>query len=263
MTKEEVLKQCVVEGMVVKLPDVNLDRKLYMEVAKNLEIIGGKWKSGKTKGFIFNTDPAELLEKISGYEGNLKKDFQFFATPDDLADELVRYANIEDGMKVLEPSAGQGAIIEAIYRAFPRYMKGSNDKHCVTVDFYELMDINKEVLSQKIENNNPNWSSRTSCMGDDFLKADFNLKYDRIVGNPPFSKNQDIDHIYKMYEVLKPGGRIVTVASIHWKTSKNKKETTFIDWLDEVDAKIEYLNNGKFEKSGTNIASCIIVIDKL
>jgi hypothetical protein len=44
MTKEEVLQNCTVEGTVVKLPEGQLDRKLYQEVAKALELIGGKWK---------------------------------------------------------------------------------------------------------------------------------------------------------------------------------------------------------------------------
>ncbi len=132
-TKEDVLEACVVDGNIVRLPDWTLDRKLYLEVAKSLELIGGSWKSGKTKGFVFNNDPTDLLKKLNSSGSsdfkqeskiNLKKEFQFFATPADLADELVGYADIKDGMMILEPEAGQGAIVEAIYRAFPRYMKG-------------------------------------------------------------------------------------------------------------------------------------------
>lgn len=43
-TKEQVLQNCTIEGNVVKLPSEQLDRKLYQEVAKALELIGGKWK---------------------------------------------------------------------------------------------------------------------------------------------------------------------------------------------------------------------------
>ena len=50
MTKEEVLQKCTVEGNVVKLPNKQLDRKLYQEVAKALELIGGKWKGGIVTG---------------------------------------------------------------------------------------------------------------------------------------------------------------------------------------------------------------------
>ena len=53
MTKEQVLQDCKVEGNVVKLPNIQLDRKNYQEVAKALELIGGKWKGGKIRGFFF------------------------------------------------------------------------------------------------------------------------------------------------------------------------------------------------------------------
>ena len=82
MTKEEVLQNCTVDGNVVKLPNVKLDRKLYLEVSKSLELIGGKWKGGKIFGFIFPSDPTELLQQIaSGEKRNLKKNFSFSEHP--------------------------------------------------------------------------------------------------------------------------------------------------------------------------------------
>ena len=89
MTKEQVLQECTVEGNVVKLPNIQLDRKEYLEVKKVLELIGGKWKGGKVAGFVFATDPTDLLNQVAnGEKRNLKKEFQFFATPEKLADEL-------------------------------------------------------------------------------------------------------------------------------------------------------------------------------
>lgn len=77
-TKEEVLQNCTVEGTVIKLPNTQLDRKLYQEVAKSLELIGGKWKGGKVFGFVFLTDPTDLLEEIANAEKrNFKNDIIF------------------------------------------------------------------------------------------------------------------------------------------------------------------------------------------
>jgi phospholipid N-methyltransferase len=246
MTKEQVLQNCTIEGNVIKLPNEQLDRKLYQEVAKSLELIGGKWKGGKVYGFVFSFDPTDLLKEIANGENrNLKKEFQFFATPDDLANELVFQAQIEPNHKILEPSAGQGAIIKAIQRVFENKQP---------VDYCETMDINLTFL-QKISNTKP--------VGTDFLKSDNMNYYDRIIANPPFSKNQDIQHIYKMYECLKPGGRIVTIASKHWQKSNNKTETQFRNWLKEVKADIEEIPSGTFKESGTMISSCIIIINKV
>ena len=73
MNKIEVLQNCKVEENVIKLPDTQLDRKEYLEVKKALELIGGKWKGGKISGFVFKTDPTDLLNQIAnGEKRNLK-----------------------------------------------------------------------------------------------------------------------------------------------------------------------------------------------
>lgn len=242
MTKEEVLNQCVVNGLVVMLPDVQLDRKVYQELAKSLELIGGKWNR-KEKGFLFVEDPTELLSQISsGEKRNLKKEYQFFATPDNLADELVELANIKENDLILEPSAGQGAIIEAVLRKNPQ----------ANIFAFELMDINSIVLTRKGFNHELT----------DFLKVPGKPTYDKIIANPPFSKNSDIEHIIHMYQMLKSGGRLVSVSSRHWKNSNNKKESKFREWIDEVGAEVIEVDAGAFKSSGTNISTYIIIVDK-
>ena len=65
-----------------------------------------------------------------------------------------------------------------------------------------------------------------------------------------------------MFERLGNGGRLVTIASNHWKTSQNKKETNFRNWLDKHNAEIIEIESGEFKESGTNISCCIIIINK-
>lgn len=245
----DILKVSKVEGLVVKLPEGQLDRDIYLEVKNRLELIGGKWKGGKIMGFVFQENPTELLEQIAnGEKRNLKKEFQFFGTPDELADELVELAF--DGFRVqnsplsiLEPSAGQGAIVKAINRK-----TGGNDVHC-----YEAMPVNKTILNK---------ISTVVFLGEDFFN-DNGDKFDLIIANPPFSKNQDIVHILKMWSVLNKGGRIVTIASKHWQLSNNKKEVEFRKFLEENKAEIIEIEAGRFKESGTMIASVIIVLNKV
>jgi hypothetical protein len=240
----ETLKNSKVDGMIVRLPEGQLDRNTYLEVKGRLELIGGSWKGGKIAGFVFNEDPSDLLSQISnGEQRNLKKEFQFFGTPDDMADELVFLAEIKEEHLIDEPSAGQGAIVKAIQRAIP----GKE------VDCYELMPLNQTIL-KKIQGVN--------LLGDDFLKSNPEIKYDRIIANPPFSKNQDIEHIYKMYSLLKTQGRVVSVASKHWQMSNNKKESDFKKFLEDKKARIIEIEAGRFKESGTSIATCIIIINK-
>ncbi len=243
-TPEGVLQRCTVEGNIVKLPAVKFDRKLYMEVAKRLELIGGKWKGGKLQGFVFNQDPTELLNQIAyGEKRNLKKEYQFYGTPQIIADQMVMLANITKGKTVLEPSAGQGAILAAIARLFPNLL----------VDCYELMEVNQSFL---LKNKNAH------LLGSDFLLSNTNKKYDIIIANPPFANNQDILHIRAMYERCKKGGCIVTCASKHWQISDNKKETEFREWLKSLGATINEIPAGTFKESGTMTKSCIIIINK-
>ena len=104
MNLNDVLSSLSLSDNVVKLPDVQLDRGLYLEVKKVLEGIGGKWKGGKVQGFVFQSDPSVYLEKIqNGQRVNLKKEFQYFPTPDWLADEMVVALGVEPHHKVLEP----------------------------------------------------------------------------------------------------------------------------------------------------------------
>lgn len=80
-------------------------------------MIGGKWVGRKTQGFVFNDDPTELLESLKGEGGKELKKTSVFGTPPELADRLVELAQLEPTDKILEPSAGQGAIVEAIQKS--------------------------------------------------------------------------------------------------------------------------------------------------
>jgi len=207
-------------------------------------LIGGKWKGGKTQAFVFEQDPKELLDKVcEGDNINLKKEFQFFETPEKIADKLVYYADIQNHDTVLEPSAGRGAIIKAIRKV----------SH-VMPNCYELMELNR-IMLMKTE-------LHYRLLGEDFLNNQDTSEFTKIVANPPFSKNQDIEHIYEMWNRLARGGRIVTVASTHWKNCDNRKEKKFREWLDENEAEIIGLESGEFKESGTIVKSCIIILNK-
>jgi phospholipid N-methyltransferase len=244
MNTQEILKECTIDGLVIRLPDIKLDRKEYLDVKKSLELIGGKWKGGKVSGFVFKEDPSDLLQSVSsGEKRNLKKEFQFFPTPQDLAEKMVHLADVKNHHSILEPSAGQGAIINEIISVSD-----------VQPAIYELMDLNVDILEKK--------GLCVNLIGRDYMKDNDGAQYDRIIANPPFAKNQDIDHIMKMFENCKNGGRIVTLSSRHWQHSQNKKETAFREFLESVDCEIEEIESGAFKESGTNISTLLLIINK-
>lgn len=60
---KDIYEQCTIdpEEGVIHLPRIQLDRKTYTEVKKQMDVIGGKWNRFKD-GFVFGSDPTALFE---------------------------------------------------------------------------------------------------------------------------------------------------------------------------------------------------------
>lgn len=234
MSTNDVIAAATIEGNLLRLPPDRLDRKEYQDVAKALNLIGGKWTGGKTQAFVFPSDPRPLVDQLLAGEKitSAKKEFQFFTTPAALADRLVELAAPIPGERILEPSAGQGAIVQAIQRRFLARFWMEADQ--VDVECFELMPINREIL-QRVPG--------VTILGEDFMDAAAGL-WDCIIANPPFTKNQDIDHVLKMWDALAPGGRIVTIMSPHWTFAQGCKEEEFRRFLKLYSTDVEEIPAG-------------------
>lgn len=241
---EEILRHCTLEDNVLKLPQVQFNKKSYAEAKKWIEEAGGSWQGGKVQGFTFPFNADRVFSILhEGKRCNLQQDFQFFATPPEVADWLVMLAGgVHEDEKVLEPSAGTGAIIDAIHRSCPD----------VIVDCYELMPENKEILSKK---------DNIRILGDDFTKCDV-AQYDKIIANPPFSKNQDIRHVRRMYECLNSGGVLAAITGPHWEFGSESECKDFRQWLEDNGGKKFEIEEGTFKESGTGTKTIAIVINK-
>ena len=241
---EEILKHCTLEDSVLKLPKVQFNKKSYVEAKKWIEEAGGSWQGGKIQGFTFPFNPERVFSILKdGKRCNLQQDYQFFETPDDVADWLVMLAGgIHEDDTVLEPSAGRGALIKAIHRACPSVM----------VECYELMPENREFL-HTLDN--------VILLDEDFTKDSVGY-YTKIIANPPFSGNQDVDHVRLMYERLEDGGTLAAITSQHWILGQEKKCVEFRSWLETVGGKIYEIGAGEFKESGTSISTMAVVIKK-
>lgn len=242
----EILKNCTIaNGNIIKLPDVQLERSDYLKVKKLFESNGGKWKGGKCQGFLFDTtDVSPILSRLQG--GDLtdrKKKFQFFETPMPIARRLAaRLGDVESSDKILEPSAGRGALINAVLETWPDHV----------IDCYELMDDNRAELA-KIPN--------ARLLGNDFMEAEVGI-YDKIIANPPFTNNQDIKHVMKMWDHLAEGGQMAVIMSKHWQFASDKASKDFRSFVESNDYDITELPAGSFKESGTNIESLMLVLWK-
>lgn len=235
---EKILQNCKWDGEVLTLPQTQFTKKSYLEAKKWIEETGGQWNTSK-QGFTWEIDANRVVGILmQGRRCNLKQEYQFFATPDKIADIAVsKFSSLSEDMTILEPSAGTGALVNAVRRRCPN----------AQVDCYELMPENVQIL-QHVEG--------AHIIGDDFNKCEG--KWQRIIANPPFSGNKDIDHVYMMYDHLQMDGELSVIVSQHWKFANDNKCQYFRKWLEDNGATVEDIEQGEFKESGTNVATSLI-----
>jgi len=158
----------------------------------------------------------------------------------DLVDEMIVLVGLSPNMAVLEPSAGRGAIAERVAR-----IVGHNNIHC-----FELLSDNCEALSIMD-------SPKTECC--DFLSVEPKPLYDRVIMNPPFSRQQDIDHVIHALKCLKPGGKLVSIMSSGVTFRQNKKT---VDFLNLIEGRSKIIPNppGTFKLSGTLVNTVMLIV---
>ena len=215
------------------LPPTQLERKLYIAVNKALEALGGKWNR-KEKAHVFDYEPDEAIEQLlqTGEYVCAKKEFQFFETPEWLAKKMVDIADIQPGDRVLEPSAGRGAIA--------RHIPG-----CACIE------LNPNHYQELVDNG-------FNVVGDNFLTFN-DPTYDTVVMNPPFSKQQDIDHITHAFNLA--NRRVVAISSASVLFRTNKKTEDFRDLIHRHGT-VEALPEGAFKDSGTLVRTCLVQLEK-
>ncbi len=221
-----VLKRSRCEENRLYLPH-QLPRDLYLETDKVIKLIGGKWNR-RLAAHIFEADCAERVDEavIAGEVADFKKLYQFYETPPDLAHRMVAMAHVRAGDRVLEPSAGRGAILKALPEGVDRTAVELNPAmaelhfHAHTIHFRDFLGCNGELGA-----------------------------FDRVIANPPFRNGQDVGHVRHMHDLLKPGGIMVTTTSPAWQYRTSRKHMEFRAWLGALDHDVEVLPEGTFNSS--------------
>lgn len=235
-----------VDGLTVRLPG-QLDRKTYAGVNAVLESLGGRWNR-RAKAHLFPSDPSERFEEVLT-TGSFTRttDGDFFPTPPALAARVVALADIQPGHFVLEPSAGEGALVMAARRAMPDAEYDcieQSEARCISLHAHGFKATCADFL--------------TLCLSGD------HRWYDRIIMNPPFSKQQDVDHVTHAFRRwLMPGGRLVAIMSAGVTFRENRKTVVFRDdVLDAYSGMLEENPPASFRSSGTSVSTVTVVIDK-
>jgi protein-L-isoaspartate O-methyltransferase len=186
-------------------------------------------------------DPVKKAERaIVGQ----KVGIDFFPTPAHVAQRMAQLAHIQPGMRVLEPSAGNGNLADAAKAAGGQ------------VDVIEISDQLRNILTAKGYN----------VVDHNFDHFTPDEPYPAILMNPPFSNRQDAAHIMRAFGMLASGGTLVAIAGEGVFFGKDQKAVAFRDWLDSHGADVEPLEGGTFQDNSllaqTGANARLIVIEK-
>lgn len=186
-------------------------------------------------------DPVKRAERALA---GRKVGIDFFPTPKPLAARMAELAGVKPGMRVLEPSAGNGHLADAAKAA------GAE------VDAVEISDALRDVLQAKGHN----------IVGRDFDSHEASGQYDAVIMNPPFGDRKDAAHIMRAWDMLKTGGKLVAIAGEGVFLGSDSKAQAFRDWLDQQGAKVEKLPENTFKGADlpaqTGANARLIVIEK-
>jgi predicted RNA methylase len=239
----EVLDQAETDGPRLTLTGT-LDRKLYLDTAKVLEAAGGKW-SRRERAHLFDGDAADAIEPVilTGEITSTRQQFGYFPTPAPIVEQLLTLARIEPGMRMLEPSAGRGAIALAAAHAG------------ALVDCVEIQEQHAAEISAAHHLD-------VTVLVADFLTTRPQPVYDRVVMNPPFARQADIAHVSHAWEALRPGGLLVAVMSAGVTFRQSQAAVAFRARLEVLGGWLVPLPDGSFKGSGTGVNTVIAVLPK-
>lgn len=237
----DILKRSTIDDEGLTLPPEQLPREQYDAVNAFLEVAGANWNK-KSKRHLFKPGAKAKIEGLLGTGQILdeKKHYQAFYTPDETARELVRIADVRPDMECLEPSAGAGAIARCLREA------GA---------FVTCIELNPEATEVL------RFDGFNAFTGD-FLSVTPEKKYDRVVMNPPFTGDQDIDHVLHAFKFLKPGGKLVAIMGKSFTFGEQKKRSEFRRFVEDNGRVVRDLPRGTFEESGTMVETVVVELTK-
>lgn len=164
----------------------------------------------------------------------------YFPTPRGLAEHMVWLAGVRGYEAVWEPSAGAGAIADAIRDAAPN----ANLSVC------EACPRLRAILEAKGHN----------VVGSDCMEH--TGSYAAVLMNPPFERGHDMEHARHAYDQLVEGGALVAIMCEGPFFREDRQSVEFREWLDEVGGVTFRLPDGTFDRGDrpTRVSTRLVAI---
>jgi hypothetical protein len=226
----DILSRSTIGGKTLLLPG-QLERAVYQRVAKVIEAAGGKW-SRKDGCHVFPDPVSETLDLSNDTVINVQQTYQSFYTPESLALRAAELCDLTAGDTLLEPSAGEGALIKAAVSM------GVFRSDITAVEVQPRLATRLQPIAGRV------------VVGD-FLQQNGALGlFNRVLMNPPFSQGDDIKHIERAVSYLAPGGRLVAICL----NGPRQRQA--------LDCACRWINLGPGAFDDTPVETALIVINK-
>ncbi len=176
---------------------------------------------------------------------------QLFPTPPELAARMVELANIMDGDRVLEPSAGTGRLVQAVRNTGASvHIVAVEISHPLAKQLHAINDQGSDV-PQEVEVIARDFLELKPGAGSDGCIGAF----DAVVMNPPFVGAQDIKHIRHALAMVKPGGRLVALCA-----NGPRQQEHLRPLVNQYRGEWEDLPGGSFAESGTGVNVALLML---
>jgi phospholipid N-methyltransferase len=184
---------------------------------------------------VFKCEEVQTITIGAGNETSL------FPTPPMIAEQLVMEIPTT-AQRILEPSAGTGALIQAVKRRCPE----------AQIDACEIIGDLLAPLEQQ----------GAVIVGTDFLEMGKDpYQWDAIIMNPPFHGTTWLAHFEHALKLLKPGGTLVGIAPQGFVFRQEKRIKAFREMVEEYGWWQE-LPEDTFIESGTSVRTVMLFLRK-
>lgn len=192
------------------------------------------------------------------------KRYGFFPTPEPVAQSLIAdvplYCDEDDPpLAILEPSAGTGNLARRLLSSSGSRWAGNERREwtvrhhvdCVELQPHLADELRAEGVYRRVFN----------C---DFLalRPDPANLYDRVVTNPPFDRERDIDHVMHALDFLKPDGFLTAIMSAGTEFRETRKSIAFRALMEKMQARWKDLPAGSFSSVGTHCNTIVLRVWK-
>jgi hypothetical protein len=232
---------------------------VYTQVDRALSRLagGGRWDR-KERAHVYNQDPRPGLETLTGTAvipppcATRDKEMSYWATPPALAKELVHGLHLTPAMRVLEPSAGDGALVRAIREEYL----------LVPITAVEPDYVRRIVL----RGSTAIGLHVRNCTFEDYAALPDTDGFDAVVMNPPFTlpghRYAWAEHLALAWDLLAPGGQLRAIVPASLGFGRQRLIAAARNLITEAGGTWRKTGPGAFQSSGTGVHTLIVEVTR-